>query len=114
VNDSTILKKGGVFVHNYYNSSIIKGIERYKVELTLEALQAVYPEHVDVWKQHRHRDYWRSLTNQRQFFDDLAVELDIQRPEDWYRITNKLVLERGGYFIKNLYGGSLIRGIYSP
>jgi hypothetical protein len=52
------------------------------------------------------------VDNQRSFFDNLATKLNIQKPEDWGKVTGSVVMkERGGYFISNYYSGSLYKGI---
>jgi hypothetical protein len=40
----------------------------------------------------------------------LAIKLDIQKPEDWFRVTRKTVLEENR-FINSYYNGSLAKGI---
>jgi hypothetical protein len=80
----------------------------------IKALQAAYPEHQDVWtispKIGKPSGYWKDINNQRAFFDQLASQLDIQKPEDWHRITASMVIEKGGRFIKKYYGESLSKG----
>jgi hypothetical protein len=54
--------------------------------------------------------YWRDPLRQRAFFDKLAVKLKIQSPTDWYGVTKETILRRGGNFIVNYYGGSVLKG----
>ena len=54
--------------------------------------------------------YWKDKNKQREFFDELSKTLNIQKPEDWYSVPIKTVLEKGGSFIKNNYNGSIIQG----
>jgi hypothetical protein len=57
------------------------------------------------------RGHLQDLRNQRKMMDNLAIKFNIQKPEDWYKVNVQTVLqEAGGSFIKNLYGGSLIKG----
>jgi hypothetical protein len=53
------------------------------------ALAAIYPEHAWVpWKFSRvGANFWRNLKNQRDYLKWLEVQLQIQRPEDWYNIA---------------------------
>jgi hypothetical protein len=79
-----------------------------------EALNAVYPE--NTWKEaktlvHKPVNYWRDKANQKAFLDQLAKELNIHSPEDWYTVTNKKVIAMGGSSIMSQYGGSLLRGM---
>jgi hypothetical protein len=55
-------------------------------------------------------EYWSNVNNQRKFFDEVASKLNIQKPEDWYRVTGKTVIKFGGHFIKRFYNGSLVSG----
>jgi hypothetical protein len=55
--------------------------------------------------------YWKDKQNQKEFFDQLAVKWNIQKLEDWNKVTNKMVLQEGGYSIINTYySGSLLQG----
>jgi hypothetical protein len=79
----------------------------------LEALQAIYPEHQHIWKnwkQHKPHKYWKSIENQRLFFDQLANKFGVVRPEDWYRVTGRMVMEEGGHFLSTNYKSSIVRG----
>jgi hypothetical protein len=57
------------------------------------------------------RGYWKAKENQKEFFDQLAIKWNIQKPDDWNKVTNEMVLKEGGNFIANYYNGSLQRGI---
>jgi hypothetical protein len=74
------------------------------------ALQAIYPEAQQIWQTYTHRGFWKNVKNQRDFFDQLATKWNIQKPEDWVRVTTAMVLKKGGNFINSLYNGSLVRG----
>jgi hypothetical protein len=54
--------------------------------------------------------YWRDKDNQRSFLTQLALKLKIKKPEDWYTIPVKTVVDEGGWFIQKYYSGSLILG----
>jgi hypothetical protein len=54
--------------------------------------------------------YWNDIENQREFFDELAEKLNIQKPEDWYSVRVDTVRQHGGSFLVNQYNNSLIRG----
>jgi hypothetical protein len=75
----------------------------------LEALQALYSDYVPT-SPAKPQGYWADKKNQRKFFDELAIKWNIQKPEDWNKVTNKMVLEEGGYFIGNYYNTSLQQG----
>lgn len=53
------------------------------------ALEAVYPEHE--WQPWRYqkapREYWKDEANFKKMFEWLERQLNIQSPEDWYRIS---------------------------
>jgi hypothetical protein len=57
------------------------------------------------------RGYWKAKENQKEFFDQLAIKWNIQKPEDWNKVTYDMVLKEGGRFIVYYYNGSLQRGI---
>jgi hypothetical protein len=54
--------------------------------------------------------YWKNIDNQRAFFDQIAVELRVNKLEDWNSVPVKKVVEKGGSFVKYLYNGSLREG----
>jgi hypothetical protein len=71
----------------------------------------IYPEHQDIWKYDPYQTDWKDVKNQRAFFDNLATKLNIQRPQDWNRISTKRVVKEGGYFMKYYYRGSLTQSM---
>jgi hypothetical protein len=73
-------------------------------------LKTIYPEYDHVWQEFKPPGYWKDIKNQRTFFDQLAVEWNIQNPEDWNQVTSRKVLDKGGHFINNYYHGSLFQG----
>ena len=77
------------------------------------ALRTLYPEHQEIWKEYRPLGYWKDLDNQRAFFDALAIKLNIHKPEDWYRVTRKTVIQEGGYFVPQYYGSVTKGNFYS-
>jgi hypothetical protein len=76
------------------------------------ALNTVYNWNLQTVEPGKPANYWKDVTNQRRFFDELAVTLNIQKPQDWCAVTTKIAVDKGGSFINNYYGGSLIRGNY--
>jgi hypothetical protein len=70
----------------------------------------VYPEHN--WNYNRKpAKYWQDISHQRTFFENLASKLNIQKPEDWYKVSIETFVQHGGAFVNNYYQGSLVRGI---
>ena len=53
--------------------------------------------------------YWKEKHNQKEFFDQLAVKWNIQKPEDWNKVTKEMVLKEGGNFI-HVHYNSLQQG----
>ena len=113
VSTGTVLEEGGQFIKYYYNTSLKKGMYTCVevINFVMLALKAIYPEYV-AERMHKPKRYWADIRNQKDFFDNLAIKLNIQKPEDWYRVTSKMVVDEGGTFVSNNYGGSLIRGNY--
>jgi hypothetical protein len=107
------VKEGGRFITRYYNSSMRLGSDILVIFLTIcEALQTVYPELATAnWRAKPH-GYWRDKENQRAFFDRLAVKWNIQKPEDWNKMSTKMVMSEGGNFI-SYYNHSVSKGIYT-
>jgi hypothetical protein len=54
--------------------------------------------------------YWKAKENQKKFFDQLAIKWNIQKTEDWNKVTNRMVLKEGGSFIDRYYNSSLQQG----
>jgi hypothetical protein len=74
-----------------------------------KALQTVFPD-VDwkIWKfKQVSSGFWKDIQNQRKFFLDAQKELNIQSPEDWYKVTTSQIAKLGGsgllYLRKNGY-----------
>jgi hypothetical protein len=46
------------------------------------------------WKFRQVADgFWSDMQNQRNFFENLAVELKLQNMEDWYKVTSQVYKE---------------------
>jgi hypothetical protein len=91
-------------------SNIISKLSQYLRYYSdfLKALQAVYPDYyLPIEKPH---GYWKYKANQKRFFDQLAVQWKITKPEDWNKITVEMVLKEGGHFITAYYNASLRQG----
>jgi hypothetical protein len=73
--------------------------------LTFKALRAFYPE-----VSAERPVYWKDKANQKAFFDQVAIKWNIQKPEDWYKVTKEMAFMEGGRFIGTYYNGSLIKG----
>eukprot|EP01127_Copromyxa_protea_P018899 TRINITY_DN6034_c0_g1_i2.p1 TRINITY_DN6034_c0_g1~~TRINITY_DN6034_c0_g1_i2.p1 ORF type:complete len:495 (+),score=68.20 TRINITY_DN6034_c0_g1_i2:18-1502(+) len=73
------------------------------------ALEDLYPDHN--WKFYKFKtvpkNFWLSIQNQRNFFDNLAGTLGISKPEDWYTVSYKDIVANGG-------GGLMQRHKNSP
>jgi hypothetical protein len=54
--------------------------------------------------------YWKDIKNQKAFFDQLAVKLNIQKTEDWNKVTLRMILKEGGSFITTYYNNSPQKG----
>jgi hypothetical protein len=79
-----------------------------------KALQAIYPDYVPKERPvAKPRGYWKDKQNQKEFFDQLAVKWNIQKPEDWNKVTNKMLFKEGGSFIAKYYKKSLHLGTYN-
>jgi hypothetical protein len=56
------------------------------------------------------RGYWKDIKNQKAFFDQLAAKWNIQKMEDWNKVTRKMLLKEGGHFITGHYNSSPQQG----
>jgi hypothetical protein len=54
--------------------------------------------------------YWKDITNQKEFFDQLATKWNIQNLDDWNNVTREMAKKEGGSFIDTYYNGSLKQG----
>jgi hypothetical protein len=54
--------------------------------------------------------YWKKSQNQRVWFDQMAIKLDIKKPEEWRSVRVNKLLEMGGLFIQDIHNGSLLEG----
>jgi hypothetical protein len=122
-------EKGSTFITTYYNNSWKQGkILRFHFDLShiynpfiiayylllsliCLALQAVYPEYMAERKS-KPAGYWTDKQRQKEFFDRLAVKLNIKKLEDWNRVTTAQVFEEEGWhFITSHYNSSWKKGI---
>jgi hypothetical protein len=49
-----------------------------------------------VYAEKRPWRYWHDVGNQRKFFDELAIKLNIKEPSDWYKVIISDVVKNGG------------------
>jgi hypothetical protein len=57
--------------------------------------------------------YWKNKENQKKFFDELAIKWNIQKTDDWNKVTKEMATKEGGHFIGNYYNGSVQQGTMS-
>jgi hypothetical protein len=62
------------------------------------------------YKEYKPYGYWKDIQNQKEFFDQLAVKYNVQKPEDWNKVTAEMALKEGGNFIIKYYHGSIRKG----
>jgi hypothetical protein len=55
--------------------------------------------------------YWKDKQNQKEFFEKLAIKWNIQKPEDWHKVTLRAAVKEGGHFITTRYNSSLQQGM---
>jgi len=65
----------------------------------VNALATAYPEHV--WEKAPEskpwpKNTWKDPNHLRDFFEKCKKELDIQKPEDWHRVSMKQIINLGG------------------
>ncbi len=70
-----------------------------------------------------YRGYWKDITNQRRYFDQLAHQLgilrrsrrlhcvDISNPLDWHRVSVQQINDHGGSGLLRYYKGSLVQAL---
>jgi hypothetical protein len=112
VSTSAIQKLGGGGMLSYYDYSLQQGIDII-ILIHRKALRAIYPHYNWIPSKFNSvpRNHWSSIANQRQYFDNLAKELGIFQPEDWYHVTKDVVARRNGSGLLRLYGDSLIKAL---
>eukprot|EP01121_Diplochlamys_sp_Union-15-3_P001783 TRINITY_DN11551_c0_g1_i1.p1 TRINITY_DN11551_c0_g1~~TRINITY_DN11551_c0_g1_i1.p1 ORF type:complete len:459 (+),score=59.77 TRINITY_DN11551_c0_g1_i1:87-1463(+) len=103
LNAEQVVRHGGKrLLYYYYNGSVV------------EALLSIYPQYQ--WKMWNFKqvpyNYWQNVDNHRLFFDDLGKSLGIKVQEDWYKITQKSIVNHGGkYLLARYYNGSPVQAI---
>jgi hypothetical protein len=45
-------------------------------------------------------EYWKDPINQRFFLDQLASDLNITSPKQWYSVTKEDIRQHGGRFLR--------------
>jgi hypothetical protein len=93
-------------------SGIPEFLDKYGQSL-LKALRSVYSEfewNPLLFQQVPH-GYWKSPENQRRFFDSISEQLGVKKQEDWFRVTNAQVEERGGNGVLHYYNYSLMKAL---
>jgi hypothetical protein len=73
-------------------------------------LSELYPEvEWHPWKfNHLPKDYWKDVSNQKQFFEYCKEQLKIREPEDWYNINLSDVRKLGGRrLLSEIYSNNL-------
>jgi len=96
-----IAKKGGWGLLAKYNGSRIK------------LIQSVYPEYkFDISKFGVvPRNYWKDMTNQRNFMDQVAKTLHIKSLDDWNRVSVAQFCKMKGLGLLQRYSGSLVKAL---
>jgi hypothetical protein len=74
-----------------------------------------YPEYEHIWqvspsKEYQRHGFWKDKRNQRMFFHQLASKWNLRTLDDWYKVKSATVVNEGGTFINNYYGGSIHKG----
>jgi hypothetical protein len=93
-------------ITNFYHGSLI------------EAMQDVYTCHNwNRWKfQNVESQFWDNVENRRSFMDTLGKELEFYQMEDWYSISKRQIVDKGGISLLNKYGQSpskLVMSVYT-
>jgi hypothetical protein len=86
ISRDNIEKNGGSTLLSKYGNSPCK------------LVMALYPNHQWlVWKfEIVPKGFWEIKENQKKFMDWIGLELGFKVMDDWYKLTNKNILENGG------------------
>jgi hypothetical protein len=78
------------------------------------ALKTIYPEYNwdDLYFRGYKMSYWSDLSNQQKYFEKLAKEFNIEKPEDWNIVTQYDIKRTGGNALLKYYGYSMERCTY--
>jgi hypothetical protein len=93
-----------------------QGLLEYYDGLPYKALQSVYPEfewHPWRFKRSPGESFWKDKVNQRKFFDWLANEMGITRPQGWHAVNKNIIYKYGGKTLLQLYDNSVQKAILS-
>ncbi len=56
--------------------------------------------------------FWKDSANQKQFFDSIAIQLNIKHPQEWYKVRLSELEKRGAkHILSKHYEGSLYRAL---
>ncbi len=78
------------------------------------ALESVYPEyHWKPWKfAITHQGFWDDIVHHRHFLNYISKErLELQHPEDWYKLESRQLTDMKGLSFLNEYNGSLYQAL---
>ena len=77
------------------------------------ALQSIYPEYKwKLWKFEKvSYTFWKDITHQKEFLEDLSECLGLTKLDDWYQVTHSNIFDHFGSGLLAEYGGSLLRAL---
>jgi hypothetical protein len=73
----------------------------------LRGIEKVANSNGTILVQKRSHNYWNSKANQLLELKKLEQKLNIQQPTDWYSITQREIIEKGGKVLISKYNDSL-------
>lgn len=99
-----IIKNGGKRLVIIYGGSVHR------------ALSSIFPEHKWIpWKfENAPKNFWKQSKNVKEFLESIKKELNIEKDEDWYQVTQNRLHNVGATTILNKFGGicKLLSAIY--
>ena len=103
INLKDIINNNGCALLHYYNDS------------PLQILISVYPEENWLpWKfTLTSNGYWKDKKNQKIYMDWLGLQLGYKTPEDWYKISQKDIINNNGDGLLHYYNGSPLQILIS-
>lgn len=66
-----------------------------------------------IWEQAWFRRRWNNLDSQKRFLENLASQVQIQRPYQWNKMTAQHIQKYGGSSLLDKYNGSIFKALRS-
>jgi very-short-patch-repair endonuclease len=104
-------------IENNKGSGLLQLYKKSPVYFVKTLVKIIYPEYKWLdWKfKSTIKGFWQKIDNQKLYADWLGKELGYTKLEDWYVVTQKIIIDNHGRRLIKIYNGSpiqFLRGVY--